>query len=152
MTDPDDVDSDNDGWEDGVELLLGYDPLDPGDPPPGTPDSDQDGVPDAFDPDPTKKDADGDRYFDFYELVQGSDPLDALSIPLLGNNIAPETSVITLADVVWLYGVFLGEIDPGNTPLWRMDLNRDGSLTIADMAILRAYYLGEAILEGLPQQ
>ena len=62
-TDPQDTDSDDDGWSDLAEIGWGYDPLDPNNPPPGTaqplPDGDNDGI------------------YDPWEAVHGLNPADA---------------------------------------------------------------------------
>ena len=59
-TDPQDTDSDDDGWNDLAEIGWGYDPLDPNNPPPGT-----------VQPNP---DGDGDGMYDPWEVVSGLDP------------------------------------------------------------------------------
>jgi len=62
-TDPQDTDSDDDGWSDLEEVGRGYDPLSDTSPPPGTPKPDDD--------------ADGDGMDDGWEAVFGLDPTDA---------------------------------------------------------------------------
>ncbi|NHN40236.1 CAP domain-containing protein [Halorubellus sp. JP-L1] len=72
-TDPNDVDTDGDGLNDGTEVLIeSTDPLNP--------DTDGDGVDDGEEveigTDPTRADTDRDGVDDGDELEQGSDPLD----------------------------------------------------------------------------
>ncbi len=66
------VDTDGDGLEDGVEVLLGTDPLNP--------DTDGDGLDDGLEvllgTDPLDPDTDGDGLSDGLEVFFGTDPLD----------------------------------------------------------------------------
>ncbi len=79
-TDPMDADSDGDGHDDQAELVvLGSDPLDPGDPAAADQDSDGDGLDDmseqALGTDPELEDSDGDWLGDGIEVAVGTDPL-----------------------------------------------------------------------------
>ncbi|MHA1185396.1 MAG: hypothetical protein ACTSXA_11935 [Candidatus Heimdallarchaeota archaeon] len=74
-------DIDNDGLEDGDELLNGADPLDN--------DSDNDGILDGLEvnnyhTDPDDPDSDNDGYDDLYEIINGTDPNDASDYPGAG--------------------------------------------------------------------
>ncbi len=73
-TDPNEADTDGDGYTDGEEVKAGYDPLGP-----GKLDSDNDGFPDpderAFGTDPYDPDTDGDGYEDGAEIDNGFNPL-----------------------------------------------------------------------------
>jgi hypothetical protein len=73
-TDPNNADTDGDGYKDGDEVKAGYDPLGP-----GKLDSDNDGFPDpderAFGTDPFNPDTDGDGYKDGDEIAHGHSPL-----------------------------------------------------------------------------
>ncbi|MHA1434758.1 MAG: hypothetical protein ACTSO7_13025 [Candidatus Heimdallarchaeota archaeon] len=74
-------DVDNDGLEDGDELLNGSDPLDN--------DSDNDGLLDGLEvnnyhTDPDDPDSDNDGYDDLYEIINGTDPNDASDYPGAG--------------------------------------------------------------------
>ncbi len=109
-TDPNNADTDGDGWSDGDEVLVhGTDPLDPESHPPGEGsgsenpstgnettdpetgnesdpvDSDGDGLTDDEEAtagtDPLNPDSDGDGFSDGDEVAAGSDPLDADSVP-----------------------------------------------------------------------
>lgn len=73
-----DLDSDDDGLNDDVEIALGTDPFDP--------DTDDDGLNDGTEvdmdngeglPDPLNPDSDGDTLLDGYEVVNGTDPTNA---------------------------------------------------------------------------
>lgn len=73
-TDPNNPDTDGDGYKDGEEVRAGYDPLGP-----GKLDSDNDGFPDpderAFGTDPYNPDTDGDGYPDGLEIQNNHNPL-----------------------------------------------------------------------------
>lgn len=73
-TDPNNPDTDGDGYLDGEEVRDGYDPLGP-----GKLDSDNDGFPDPdernFGSDPFNPDTDGDGYSDGDEVANGHNPL-----------------------------------------------------------------------------
>jgi hypothetical protein len=79
-TDPFNVDTDNDGLEDGDEVLQGADPLDPNDP--VATDLDLDGLRDELElslygTDPLNDDTDSDGLYDGAELnIHGTDPTD----------------------------------------------------------------------------
>ena len=73
-TDPNNPDTDGDGFSDGDEVRRGFDPLGP-----GKLDSDNDGFPDpeeySFGTDPFNPDTDGDGYSDGEEIANGFNPL-----------------------------------------------------------------------------
>ena len=73
-TDPNKIDTDDDGFNDGEEIRSGYDPLGP-----GKLDSDSDGFADPeereFGSDPFNPDTDGDGYSDGDEIQNGYNPL-----------------------------------------------------------------------------
>lgn len=73
-TNPNQADTDSDGYNDGEEVRAGYDPLGP-----GKLDSDNDGFPDPdereFGTDPFNPDTDGDGYNDGTEIQNGYNPL-----------------------------------------------------------------------------
>ncbi len=81
-TDPENADTDGDGYNDGEEVRAGYDPLGP-----GKLDSDNDGFPDPdereFGTDPFNPDTDGDGYSDGDEIKNGYNPL----IPAPGDRL-----------------------------------------------------------------
>jgi hypothetical protein len=80
LTDPNDADSDNDGYSDGFEVQYGSDPLDPLDPP--LADSDSDGLTDweetnVYGTNPADNDSDDDGLLDGEEVeTYSTDPLD----------------------------------------------------------------------------
>ncbi len=83
-TDPADADTDDDGFNDGIEVNGGTDPLDSCDPNPlalGTNDCDNDGLTvdeeNNIGTDPTNSDTDGDGINDGTEVANNTDPLDA---------------------------------------------------------------------------
>jgi hypothetical protein len=135
-----DKDSDDDGFEDGVEVGIGTDPLDPNDPADKT-DADDDGVPDSLDPDPTKKDTDGDGVLDMWEIATGFDPNDNTSVPPVGD--ANEDSNKDFTDAVAIFNLFLGNFDPDlyADPVY-LDINRDGKLDSVDGVLMFNWYLG----------
>ncbi|NHJ87797.1 MAG: hypothetical protein FK734_20210 [Asgard group archaeon] len=64
--------------KDGLEINLGFDPLDN--------DMDNDGISDGMEvnmyhTDPTDSDSDNDGYTDLYEITNGTDPNDASDYP-----------------------------------------------------------------------
>ncbi len=75
-----DPDTDNDGWDDGVEVYCGSDPLDISDTP--LSDYDGDGITNydecyLYGTDPYDSDTDGDNFSDYREIfLLGTDPLD----------------------------------------------------------------------------
>lgn len=85
-TDPYDRDTDGDGFEDGVERALGYSPIDAESPEGAAAvDADNDGVPDANDPDSANADSDGDGWPDSHEIAMGTSPSDANDTPVAGD-------------------------------------------------------------------
>jgi hypothetical protein len=143
-----DRDSDDDGLSDGLEVLvLGTDPLNPGDPGAYT-DVDGDGVPASIDPNDNNVDSDGDTYLDSYELENGTDPNNPGSKPSLGD--LDNSGTVTNAD--WVIGrrLTLGIFSWDDYNVDNMDVNRDGNLTNADWTILRRYTLSVEGFEYLP--
>ena len=139
-TDPFKKDTDGESIEDGVEVGIGTDPLDPNDPPVFM-DFDEDGVPDLYDPDPSSPDADGDSYLDFYEIALGSNPLDANDVPPLGD--INENEQIEFVDSVITFNLFLGNFPAENFVNERyIDLNRDGQVNFLDGVIHINWFLG----------
>jgi cell wall-associated NlpC family hydrolase len=94
------VDTDRDGLVDGMEILLGTDPL--------KIDSDGDGVSDGYEKftlhtDPTRADSDGDGTSDAAELVRGTDPTKADSDGdgrVDGGDTSPDTDQDGLSDML----------------------------------------------------
>lgn len=78
-TDPNNPDTDGDGYNDGLELRNGYSPYNPRKVKLDKSDIDGDGLSDAlelkFHTDPTNPDTDGDGYKDGEEIKAGFDPL-----------------------------------------------------------------------------
>ncbi|MDA9556540.1 hypothetical protein N9R79_03420 [Vibrio sp.] len=81
-TNPTNVDSDSDGYQDNIEVLYsssGWDPVD--DTLPNSTDSDSDGLTNvaeiALGTNPTSSDTDGDGWLDFFELQNSWDPIDS---------------------------------------------------------------------------
>jgi L,D-transpeptidase catalytic domain/Bacterial TSP3 repeat len=89
-TDPDNADTDGDGYSDLVEIENGYDPLNPK---PGAKlkdaDYDHDGLSDRmellFGSDPTNPDTDGDGHLDGAEVAAGYDPTSSSTVKLKKN-------------------------------------------------------------------
>lgn len=127
-------DSDGDGFEDGVEVRYGSDPLSVASTPP-----------DGF-PYNTTGDADGDGYRDFYEYAHHSDPSLAASRPQLGDtNTNGHVSVV---DMVLLRRYLEGLV--GFYHHDRMDFDRNGDIDVTDSAILRRF--ASDPLQLLPDQ
>lgn len=140
-TDPDNPDTDGDGYEDPLEIALGTNPRDRNDPGP-MPDSDGDGIPDPLDPAPNDRDSDGDGFLDGYELAAGSDPADDQSIPLLGSADGQDGRP-NFIDGVLTLNYFLGNVGPeGIAPESQLDVNRDGSVDSTDAILLLNWHLG----------
>jgi hypothetical protein len=141
-TNPNNRDTDGDGWEDGLEVAIGTDPLDPTSPADDT-DADDDGIPDSFDHDPTSGDSDGDGFRDFFELAWGSDPNDPNSIPGLGD--VTNDGVPDNVDAVAIIEFFLERLTM-DFPDYFGDLNRDGVVDNVDAVILFNWYVGNIAL------
>lgn len=138
-TDPFVKDTDGDTVEDGVEVAIGSDPLDPADPQDVT-DSDGDRLPDFADDAPETIDQDGDGNSDGWEAASGTDEDNAEDHPSLGdvNGDGPREFV----DAVLVFQVFLGNIPiQDRAQLIRMDVNRDGIVDPVDAVLLFNYYL-----------
>jgi hypothetical protein len=143
-----DIDSDDDGLSDGLEVLVIYtDPLDALSPATYT-DVDADGVPDSIDPNSASQDSDGDSYRDSYEMEHGTDPDNASEKPSLGD--LNDSATVTNSD--WVIGrrLTLGIFNWEDYNVDNMDVNRDGLLTNADWVILRRYTLSLSGFELLP--
>lgn len=143
-TSPTNKDSDGDGIEDGIEIDLKTNPLDPLSPktnPGGWVDNDGDGLPPIWnlvniDPDDTKVDTDGDRYLDAYEYVYGANPNDTASKPRLGD--VNRSGAVTLADAVVALRVANTSIPVQLTPTLdpnQADVVRSGNLTYLPNAL-----------------
>jgi len=144
-TEIDDRDSDGDGFEDGVEVATGTDPLDSRDP--DRTDNDGDGIADVVDNDPSTADSDGDGIHDRYEISEGSDPNDPSDFPPIAD--ADGDGQINIVDAYLLLNVFLGNLSsdllPGNGLL---DVNRDGKQDNVDAVIIFHWHLGN--IQRLP--
>ena len=125
-------DTDNDGFEDAVEVKFGSNPLFAQ----ATTDADGDGLPDSADPNPANPDSDGDNVADFYEYYQNTDPNSAASKPGIGNVDNADANVV-FSDGVKMMRVFVGletlvSLDnPQN-----FDVNRDGITDNLDAIIV----------------
>lgn len=122
-------DSDSDGFEDGVELLSGTDPLNAASHPAAN-------APRLT----TSTDSDNDGFKDYYELEHGTDPGDPLSKPTLGD--ANGDTFVTPGDATILRRISLGTLQLSNYKANNLDLNRDGAIGPGDATILRRYSLG----------
>ena len=79
-----DPDTDDDGFLDGIEVDMGYDPLDADSHPPYS-DMDCNGIMDAYEPNNPNADSDGDGALNGQEWQYGTDPLDETSYPEPGD-------------------------------------------------------------------
>lgn len=147
-TNPADADTDNDGWDDGTEVRLGYDPNDVNDPN-GLPaydssDADFDSLPRTYElsvgTDPNDADTDNDRIRDDYEILVGTDPLNVLSFPALGD--ANGDNTVDNVDPVRILAAFLDRETLDNTNLSQVDVNRDGVVDNQDATILFNWFVG----------
>jgi hypothetical protein len=139
-TDAGKKDTDGDGFEDGVEVALGSDPLDPTDPALSV-DADGDGVPDYADPNDALRDSDGDGFLDFWEIASGSNPADSTSIPSLGD--ADQNGFVDFSDAIAVFNLFLRNFDPQlYSEEFDQDINRDGKVDSVDGVLLFNFYLG----------
>lgn len=138
-TNPENKDTDGDGFEDGVEVLTGSDPTEESSPGPGN-DIDMDGLPDNVDPDPTTADADGDRILDFYEVLRGTDPADDSEFPLIGD--INDDGTVNNVDAVIAFNYFLGNLPEDFTiNLENGDINRDGRVEYTDSITIFNFFL-----------
>lgn len=92
MGDNTETDDDNDGFDDKIEIQLGFDPKDAASKPG---DVDDDGIPDALD-----SDADGDGYSNTDEKESGTDPYDPDSHPTIFTMINIIIAIIILLTIV----------------------------------------------------
>ncbi|MFH1522662.1 MAG: L,D-transpeptidase family protein [Patescibacteria group bacterium] len=86
FTDPNNPDTDNDGYSDWIELVNGYSPHNPGSIKLEDSDYDEDGLSDRmelnFHTDLTNPDTDRDGFLDGAEIKSGHDPLDSEEVKL----------------------------------------------------------------------
>lgn len=139
-----DKDTDNDGFEDAVEVKIGSNPLFAQ----AALDVDDDGLPDSVDPDDDFKDTDGDNVADFYEYYKNTDPNSAASTPGIGNVDNTEANV-AFTDGVKMMRVFVG-LEPlgGLDNPENFDVNRDGVTDNLDAIIVLNLALNN--VESLP--
>lgn len=131
--DPDDADTDNDGWLDGVEVTLGSVAmaLDPNSWP-----ADPAGYPAGW----QSVDTDGDGFYGDYEVSVGTDPMVKASRPDLGD--VNNSGAVDNVDAVIVYVGSLGLVDLAKYPQDRMDANTDGVVNNQDAIILFNFFLG----------
>lgn len=135
-------DSDGDGYEDGVEVALGSDPLDATSTP-----ADRNGYLGNTGAHPlaalanSSGDADSDGYLDFYEIAMGTDPNDAASKPALGRVLHGE--IVSANQVSALRRLLVGSMQftAANVNQDNADVNRDGVVNNADLVLLRRFIL-----------
>lgn len=132
-------DSDCDGLEDGMEHLLGTNPLVTDNP---YADVDSDGLPDIYDPDTTKVDSDGDKYKDGYEASLLGLP--AATNPALHPALGDLNRDVLLSNIdsLMIQSVFLHLTHPSAVATSESDLNRDGFVTNVDALIGQMVFLG----------
>jgi hypothetical protein len=127
-----DVDTDADGYEDGIESrVLSSDPLQAGSPPGSFADADADALPDSLDPQDGNPDSDGDRLDDGYEAAELglSAVTDAGDTPLLGDT--DHNGQRDNADSQRILNFFGSQMLPDTHPS-ECDLNRDARIDNAD--------------------
>lgn len=149
-------DSDGDQFRDGIERMLGLDPLAANS---GYSDADSDGLPNSADPCPNARDCDGDRYGDGYEAGWFQDAAaanDAGRKPPLGD--ADGANGLSNLDALVTQSLFLGNILP-SAPFFRpdtyagfryLDANLDGSISNVDALIIQSFFLGN--VQAIPLQ
>lgn len=144
---PDNADSDNDGWPDGVEVTLGSVAmaLDPNDWPGKNVPLDPVQYPAGWE----NADLDNDGFYGWYEVAQGTDHLNKASRPNLGD--VNNSGAVDNVDAVIVYVGSLGLVDLAKYPQDRMDANLDGIINNQDAIILFNFFLGNIkILPLLP--
>lgn len=148
-----DSDSDDDRYEDGLEVRNGTNPLSASSP--GTPyvDLDSDLYPASQDPNDNNKDVDGDLYLDGYEFQKIGAPA------VTNNSIRPRlgdldlNNFVTNVDALIAQALFLGVIDISNPVLQGQgfkhgDADRNGLYSNLDALVLQAVFLG--VFDRLP--
>lgn len=147
------ADTDGDKWQDGVEVLLTSDPLNPA-APGAIGDADSDRLPDSLDPDDTKFDADGDKFDDLYEVVAvgaaaATNPGVRPTLADLNND-----GQVSNIDALITQSFFLGNIGT-DSPIFgaaktfrRADVNGDAFVSNIDALLAQSFFLGN--LQRMP--
>ena len=156
------ADTDEDGFDDGVEVLAATDPTNSFSYP-GAPDADGDGIVDSEDNCPSISNAgqenfdgdsrgdicdpddDNDGYSDLDELAAGTDPFDDTSYPVSSDGDLNNDGVVTVADVLLAQQILNGSITLTQGHLDRGDVaplsagvpDPDGSFGIEDVLIIQ---------------
>jgi hypothetical protein len=141
-TNPNNPDTDGDGWSDSLEIVLrrdfptGYDPLLntlPGGAPPV--DTDGDGIPDAFDPS-SSLDGNSDRIKDGYAYLVTYNPYGPVTLgDVNSDGLRNDTDAIQVLEVFLRIQILTGTSND-------YDVNRDGVVDNVDAVILYAWSLG----------
>lgn len=143
-------DTDGDNWTDGVEVLLGSDPLSAASPG-AVADADNDRLPDSIDPDNTKIDTDGDGWRDWYEAA-------LFGLPAVTDaNVAPPAGDVNVdtfksnVDALIIQSLFLGNINLSN-PVFQgqgfsnSDVSGDRQASNIDALIVQSFFIGNLAL------
>lgn len=143
-TDPLDDDTDNDRILDGVECLLGSNPLSASSRPATTPDADDDGLADQFEAlfgsNPNVGDTDADKLADAFEVLRyrtsptsantdGDDCRDGAEAGSVDGSRQP--SVIDLQQISARFGPY----PPGDRQRRAFDVERSGNVNVIDLLI-----------------
>ncbi len=129
-TDPNDMDTDDDGLDDREELIFGMD--------------------DAI-TSPFKPDTDGDGYHDYYEYLSYTDPNDDLSHPsgptptpfvCINNGDVTLDGDVTSGDAQLAFMIMLGVFTPTPAEACAADCNADDEITAGDAQLIFATALG----------
>jgi hypothetical protein len=145
-TDPENPDSDGDGIEDGEEAAMRSDPLDADDP--GVDrdeDTDGDGIANIVElrhgTDPEEADSDGDGYDDGEEVDAGTDPLDGddYAMPDLANVEEDFEITAISATIITVDGEYRTD-DSCDADATATIIN-DGSVDISESGVVFRYYI-----------
>lgn len=140
------ADSDCDGLEDGMEVLMGTNPLLPTS---GYTDADTDGLPDLYDPNNTDTDIDNDLYRDGYEAVLLG--LASVTDPNLHPDLGDLNGDAQLSNVdsLIIQSIFLSLVNPASVATTQADTFRDGYITNADALLGQLAFLG--MIDSIPK-
>jgi len=146
-TDPNLTDSDSDGLVDGPGGVVAAGALS------GYTDSDMDGFADGeldAGTNPLKADSDGDGFNDGFEVADGTDPMDDSSFPTISDGDVSGDGVVNIADILIVTRILMGETELNSVLLSHCDIapltggipSPDGECNLGDLLVIQRTALG----------